>query len=407
MATSDLRERVRRLPGMERLLPALVGLPRAFLVGGVVRDLLQGQRAEDLDLAVEGDARAAARELAARLPGEARGHERFGTATIRAGELAFDLASTRRELYERPGALPTVEPARLGEDLGRRDFTINAMAVGLTGDDLGHLYDPYGGLPDLTAGVVRVLHERSFLDDPTRLLRAVRYESRHGFAMDPDTERLARAAASGGALDTVSGARVGDELLTLLGEQRVAAGVERLRALGIDRALHPDLRADPALVAAASLGAVAIGADRVRSALAALIAPAPGRLARWLDDLSLTAPARDAVARAARTAPWLSRELRRELRDSELHALLRDEPLEALALALALEAPSEPILRFVTELRHVRLEITGRDLIEAGVPESPAIGRALEAVLRRKLDGEVSGRSEELDAALEAAGAPR
>jgi tRNA nucleotidyltransferase (CCA-adding enzyme) len=397
----DLRERVRRLPGMERLLPALEGLPPTYLVGGAVRDLLRGADAVDLDLAVEGDARSVGRALADRLGGVAREHERFGTATVRAGELVFDLATTRRETYQEPGALPRVEAAALDEDLGRRDFAINATAVGLTGDDLGHLYDPRGGIADLEEGVVRVLHDGSFIDDPTRLLRAVRYEVRLGFRMDSRTEDLARSAAAGGALRTVSGARVRDELMDLLGEPEAPAGVERMHELGLDRALHPALDADPELAASASLGAAAIGGDRGLATLAALCSAAPQRLDGWLSDLHLTSEERDAVARAARVAPRLAAELReREHQPSELRALLGREPLLSLALALAMRAPSEPILRWVTKLRSVRLEITGDDLLAAGVPEGPALGRALDETLDRKLDGFVSGREEELEAAL-------
>jgi tRNA nucleotidyltransferase (CCA-adding enzyme) len=385
---------------MERLLPALEGLPPAYLVGGGVRDLLRGEHGVDLDLAIEGDARAAARELAARLGGQAREHERFGTATVRSRDLAFDLATTRRETYDRPGALPAVEEASLDEDLGRRDFTVNSMAIGLTGDDLGHLYDPHGGLDDLRAGVVRVLHDRSFVDDPTRLLRALRYEARLGAAMDSDTERLAREAGKGGALHTVSGPRVRDELMDLLAELDVASAAARLHELGLDRALHASLRADADLVAAAALGATTLGADRALAALAALVYPEPAALTAWLAELGLRAGERDAVARAARAAPVLAGQLRRELRPSEVHAMLDREPLEALALALALKAPPDPLLRYVSELRNVRLEIGGEDLIAAGVPESAAIGRALEETLRRKLDGEVSGRDQELEAAL-------
>ena len=400
---TDLRERVRRLPGMDRLLPALEGLPPVFLVGGAVRDLLRGAAAVDLDLAVEGDARSVARELAVRLGATAAEHERFGTAKVRADELSFDLATTRREVYERPGALPLVERAPLVEDLRRRDFTINAMAIGLTGEDLGHLYDPYGGVRDLEARVVRVLHDRSFMDDPTRLLRAVRYEARLGLAMDPDTERLARAAAAEQALAMVSGSRVGDELVDLLAELEGPRPIRRLRELELDRAMHPRLIADPQLVASAALGATAIGASRVLSALAALCLRDPVELLGWLDSLQLVAGERDAAARAVRSAPLLAVELRRERSPSELYELLRAEPPEALALALALGAPPDPVLRFVTELRAVRLEISGADLRAAGIPESPAIGRALETTLRRKLDGDLAGREAELEAALSVA----
>ena len=386
---------------MARLLPALDGLAPAYLVGGAVRDLIRGADAVDLDVAVEGDARAVARALAERLRGEAREHERFGTATVRAEDLSVDLATTRRETYPEPGALPDVEEAGLDEDLARRDFTINAMALGLSGDDLGHLYDPRGGLADLEEGVVRVLHGGSFVDDPTRLLRALRYEARLGFRMDPDTELLARDAAAEGVLRTVSGARVRDELMDLLAEPDLPSGVVRMRELGIDRAMHTAMEADAELVASATLGAVAIGADRALVALAALCAPAAERLDLWVADLHLPAADRDAVARAARVAPRLARELRlREHAPSELRRLLGRETPIALALALAMDAPSEPILRWVTELSTVRLEISGADLLAAGVPEGPALGRALEETLSRKLDGLVRGRDQELETAL-------
>jgi tRNA nucleotidyltransferase (CCA-adding enzyme) len=399
-----LAERVRALPGMDVLLPALDGLPAAYLVGGAVRDLLRGERAVDLDVTVEDDATAVARSVAARVGGEARLHERFGTATVRGPGLLVDLATTRRERYVRPGALPEVEPASLDEDLARRDFAINAMAVALSGLEVGRLVDPHGGRGDLDARAVRVLHERSFLDDPTRLLRAVRYESRLGFAMDPDTEALARAAIEGDALATVSGHRIAGELMDLLGEVEVARAVERLAGLGLDRALDPALDADADLVASAALACSECGSDRALAALAALIARDPEALAPWVDSLGLTRSDRERVLAAARQAPGLVAPLRGDLPPSAVHALLRCEPPETLGLALALGAPARPILRFVADLRSVQLEITGNDLVDAGVPSSPAIGRALDEVLRMKLDGELDGgREDELAAALEIA----
>ena len=404
---TELRERVRRLPGMERLLPALAGLPPAFLVGGAVRDLLLGGHPVDIDIAIEGDARSAARTLADRVGGSAREYERFGTADVNVGGQTLHLVSTREESYDAPGELPRVALASLSEDLRRRDFTVNAMAIGLTGDDLGHLYDPHGGLGDLDAKAIRVMHDRSFLDDPTRLLRAVRYATRLGFALEPETERLAREAVAGDALATVSGARIRDELMDLLRETDAPGGIELLRDLEIHTALHPELDPDPDLVASAALGATAIGADRAVSALAALVENAPEKLDLWLADLNLLAEERDAASRAARVADRIAQALReREHTPLELRALLAREPAEALALALALHAPSEPILRWVTDLRDVGLEISGDDLLAAGVPEGPAVGRALEETLRRKLDGLVSGREDELETALQVAREP-
>jgi tRNA nucleotidyltransferase (CCA-adding enzyme) len=402
VSTADLRERVRRLPGMERLLSALDGLPPAYLVGGSVRDLLlERPPARHLDLAIEGDARSVARALAERLSGDAREFERFGTALVEVERLEYDMASTRRETYDEPGALPRVEQASLAEDLRRRDFAVNAMAIALKGDDLGHLYDPHGGLSDLDAGVLRVLHDQSFRDDPTRLLRGVRFEARLGFGFDPDTEALAREAVGAGALDTVSADRTGRELVKLLEETEAPSAVARLNDLGISAALHPALDPDPEEVASAALGAVTLGANRVTSELAAMVVGDPQELDLWVAALPLEARDRDAVARAARVAPRISTALReREHTPSELRALLGSEPSEALALALALGAPSEPVLRWATELSRVGLDIGGHDLLEAGVPEGPAIGRALEETLRRKLDGLVDGRDEELETAL-------
>jgi tRNA nucleotidyltransferase (CCA-adding enzyme) len=387
---------------MERVLRALDGLPPTYLVGGWVRDLLRSELPErGPDLTVEGDAPLVARALADRLGGEVREFERFRTAIVRIGDVEVDLVTSRRETYDEPGALPRVEAAPLREDLARRDFAVNAMAIGLKGDDLGHLYDPHGGLSDLDASVLRVLHERSFADDPTRLLRGARFEARLGFRFDPDTEVLAREAVAAGALATVSADRTGRELVKLLEETEAPVGVRRLKELEIDKALHPALDPDPEQVASAALGAVTLGANRVTSELAAMVVGDPQELDLWVAALPLEARDRDAVARAARVAPRLSTALReREHTPSELRALLGSEPPEALALALALGAPAEPVLRWATSLSAVGLEIGGDDLLEAGVPEGPAIGRALEETLRRKLDGLVDGRDEELETAL-------
>jgi tRNA nucleotidyltransferase (CCA-adding enzyme) len=437
---SELLARVEALHGMAAVRPALEDGPACFLVGGAVRDLLLGREPLDVDIAVDGDVEAVAERVAGALGGEVVAHERFGTATVVAGGVdAVNLARTRRETYAAPGALPDVEPAALADDLGRRDFTVNALALRLDGDAAGELVDRHGGRADLDAGLIRVLHERSFADDPTRLLRAVRYAARLGFALDPETERWARAAVDGGALATVSGPRIRDELLDLLAEGEAPTAVALLADLGIALALHPKLHADPDLVARARGAAArsdlrrATGADPALTALAALCVGAavpavPAQaadagsagergsvvagsgvaggwspddsLAAWVDRLGLAAGVRDDVLQAARRGPELAIALREERRPSQLRALLDGEPAEALALALALGAPEEPVADYLTRLRDVSLDITGVDILAAGLPESPALGRALEETLARKLDGEVAGREDELRTAL-------
>jgi tRNA nucleotidyltransferase (CCA-adding enzyme) len=393
---------MRDLPGMEALLPALEGLPPAYLVGGAVRDRLRGATPVDLDLVLEGDAPGAAATVASRLGGEVVDWERFGTAEVRAPSLplSVNFATARRERYPEPGALPEVEPAAIEDDLARRDFTVNAMAVALPD---GMLVDPHGGRADLDAGVIRVLHARSFLDDPTRLLRALRYEARLGGRMEEHTEELAREAIAAGALRTVSGKRIRDELLDLLREPEAPSALERMRELKLDCALHPAWRVLPDRGASAALACGETGADVALAVLAALMVPDAEALHPLLDRLALTRQERDRVARAAEVGGHLAHRLTRDMPDSRIHDLLHCEPAETLAVALAWGAPGEPVLRYLSDLRGARLEVTGDDLIAAGVAESPAIGRALDETLRRKLDGKVSGREDELALALELA----
>lgn len=407
MEPTRLAERVRALRGMDRLLPAVASLPApVYLVGGAVRDLVRGEQPLDLDLAVEGaDAGAVARLLAERLEGKVtEEHERFGAAQFEAGGWNYTLTRTRRERYATPGELPVVAPAPLRDDLDRRDFTLNAMAVHLRGDLIGRLEDPHDGGADLDAGLLRVLHDGSFLDDPTRLLRGLRYCARLDAEFEEGTARLAVEAVESGAPATVSGTRTGHELVHVLEEPDAPAAVRLMGALALDRALHERLAADANLVASAQLGCYETGGDRVLAGLAAMCVPSPLELATWLDTLGLTSAQRRTVVWSAECGPRLGGQLRAARSPSELHDLLDPEPPESMALALATGAPSEPIVRYLHELRGVGLEISGADLVAAGVPESPALGRALAETLRRKLDGKLSGRDAELAAALELAG---
>jgi tRNA nucleotidyltransferase (CCA-adding enzyme) len=406
----ELSRRLRELPAAVPLLAALGEDARVHLVGGAVRDLLLGRATPvDLDLVVDGDAIALARTLAERLGGgaELRVHERFGTATVRGAGHAYDLAGARAESYARPGALPDVRPGTLAEDLARRDFTVNALALALDGrlDAAPHALD------DLAAGLLRVLHDASFVEDPTRLLRLVRYATRLGFAVEPRTDALARAALADGALATVTPTRIGAELRLLLREPRaldalawVASWGDALGVtLAVDRAvaerardlLPADGRGDLLLLAGASL-AVTPGGRAARGEGDRATANAASR---WLDALGFTAQDRDVVVAAATEAPSAAEELRDAARPSEIAAVLGRAPVELAALAGALGA-AEPARRWIDELRHVRLEIDGDDLIAAGVPQGTSIGAGLTAALRAKLDGEASGREAELAVAI-------
>jgi len=400
----ELGRRLCSVPALEALLPALRGIDSIHLVGGAVRDLLLGRQPLDLDLVVEGDAAAVAVKLAGRLGGTVVEHERFGTATLAAETGTFDIAGARTESYPRPGALPEVAAATLAADLARRDFTVHAIAAALSEGALGELQAAPGALEDLDAQTLRVLHDGSFLDDPTRLLRLVRYESRLQFTVAPETDRLAREAIASGAPATVSRARLGDELRPLLAERGAFAALARARGLGLLAALHGDLALDSGVAEAALAHLPADGRAELLVLATCCTRFARGDLRAWLDSLEFTAAERDPIVAAALDAPALAAALSAARAPSQIAAAARSHTVEEVALAGALGA-GEAANAWLGELRHVQLEIGGDDLIAAGVHEGPAIGHALQAALARKLDGALSGPEAELQAALQAAGA--
>ncbi len=220
-AAESIGDELRSSPRLARIADAVAQLGEradgVYVVGGTIRDILLGEASFDVDIAVEGDAIAFAYALAGELGGRATPHQRFGTAIVSyADGERIDVVTTRTEFYDSPGALPTVERAGLREDLFRRDFTINAMAASLGADDFGRLVDPYGGRADLEARMLRVLHNLSFIDDPTRIFRGIRYEARYGFRFEEHTARLLRGCIEMGLVGDLSSSRLRDELVALL-----------------------------------------------------------------------------------------------------------------------------------------------------------------------------------------------
>jgi tRNA nucleotidyltransferase (CCA-adding enzyme) len=366
-----LPDELRANPEFDRIREAAAGMT-VYVVGGVVRDLLIGRPRTDLDLVVEGEVG----PLAERLGGEVTDHERFGTATVELPSGEVDIARARAETYPHPGALPEVSPAPITEDLARRDFTINAMAYPIGSDE--ELLDPHGGLDDLKGGRLRIIHERSFIDDPTRALRAARYVARFGLDLDPDTERLLREAD----LSTVSADRITSEFARIAVEEHPSASLRLIADWGL-----LDLKSVPKLATALEklFAADPEWAEYADRDAAMLLAIAPGDHPGQL---------RSRAAKLARHDPPAS--------PAEVQVLAHDHVPEVLAIARA--AGAEWLDDYAKRLRHVELEIDGYDLIEAGVPEGPSVGRALNAALAAKLDGEVSGRDDELRVALDAAG---
>jgi tRNA nucleotidyltransferase (CCA-adding enzyme) len=406
----------------------------AYLVGGTVRDLLLGRDSPDLDFVVVGDGLALAAAAARELGGRLVRHADFLTAdVIDAGGVHLDLATARRESYRAMAALPEVWPAAaLEEDLSRRDFTVNAMALPLAAaaadapraglGDLAGLVDLYGGRRDLEAGALRVLHDRSFLDDPTRVLRGVRFEARLGFRLTPETEALARAAAAAGAFARLTGSRLRHELELLLGAEPwpavAVAGLERLQELGVLVAVHGRLFFDAAArrrlldVAAEYAWHRAAGSagPKARRWLLALLALADGLCEAERDDLAerllLAGDELRLVSGLGRLAAVLPRlgpgALPHEV-DAALDGLGGEELLLLAAGANAIARSW--VRRYLTELRPLALGIRGADLLAAGASRGPEIGRALRATRDARLDGEI-GAAEELDFALARLAAP-
>ena len=211
------------------------------IVGGFVRDLLLGRENLDLDIVVEGDAITFALELGEMWGWEVQTHQQFGTATlVQPSGARIDFATARIETYDRHGALPLVSPGTIEDDLSRRDFSINALAIRLNAEGFGVLIDRFDGVKDLRSGRVRTLHSESFLDDPTRVFRAVRYEGRYGFQIEAkDQERILEALHLG-AFDLISGERIRNEINHILAEDVVPRIVRRLLEFDVFRAIHPE-----------------------------------------------------------------------------------------------------------------------------------------------------------------------
>jgi tRNA nucleotidyltransferase (CCA-adding enzyme) len=371
---------------------------RLYLVGGAVRDLALERPGFDVDLALETDVTPIAEELAAAMGARVVLHERFGTANVRGPGFVLDLARTRRETYVHPGALPSVEPATLAEDLARRDFTVNAIALQLS-PDAGEVVDPYRGLADISSSLVRVLHDRSFQDDATRMLRAVRYAARLGFKIATQTEALIRRDLS--CLGTVSGPRLRRELTLLFEDRGAVEGTLLAQSMGVLGGIHPALRLMPQV------------AERWRMAL-------DGPYYARADEVGfcLVTDPRDAGS-VASVSKWLhlNGRVERALADlvrlravSHKLATARARPSQAVELlegsasssiwALALLADSDTAqtcLSYLSDWRHVRPSLRGDDLLELGVQPGVSVGETLRRLRTERLEGGIAGREQEIE----------
>jgi tRNA nucleotidyltransferase (CCA-adding enzyme) len=408
----DLVERIGRT-GLERGLAV-------YLVGGVVRDLLLGRPTKDLDLVVVGDACSLAATLARSEGASLREHRTFGTATIAFDDgFNVDFATARRETYARPAALPKTSPSDLVHDLARRDFSINSMALDLAPSRFGAIIDPFGGRADLRRGLIRVLHDRSFRDDPTRAFRAARFAVRMGFDIEHDTSRLIREAVGSGLFDRLSGTRVRREISLLFDERDWAAVGSALRGYGVWRAIDPGLlarRGDAARLERAESWAewyeAIDGSESIRRWVLALatLSLAGGRDERERLVARLRPDRRD--ARDLLDAPAASREILKLLRSarhprpSRVYRTCEGAGVTSCLVALVDTRPGavrQGLVAYLCRWRSLEADITGADLLRAGVARGPKVGHGLRAAFEAKLDGRAVDRAGQLEVALRAA----
>jgi tRNA nucleotidyltransferase (CCA-adding enzyme) len=406
--------RLGTLPGGRELLAQTSTRDDIALVGGAVRDLLLGHWPRELDVTVAGDSVSLASAIAASISPSERPyghavepilHERFGTASVVWDYGRIDIAELRSETYTSPGALPEVRPADgAQDDLARRDFTVNALSLPLSGVQRGAILAVERALEDLAAGILRVLHEQSFRDDPTRILRLARYAARLGFDIEPGTRMLAAQAIESGALKTISGGRVGAELLLAVREADARAAMRMLDQLGVLDALGIPSPFDDGLAAAAEALRPSDGArDALLMAVAVHGAPQPAEL---IAGLELPGELGARVLAAADSASDLVEEVEQGDSPGACFGALDKRSLETVLLAGALaerrDGAAAGVFRdWIETARHVRLQIDGNDLLQAGIPKGPDIGIRLELALRRKREGRATDRDGELLAALE------
>lgn len=370
---------------------------RLYLVGGAVRDLLLQRPAPmEFDLVVEGNAPSLARRLA-KAGDKVVVHRRFGTAKLHYGNLSIDFVTARSETYARPGALPEVKPGTIHDDLSRRDFTINAMAIDLSPAVFGQLLDPHNGKGDLERGLIRILHDRSFIDDATRILRALRYEQRLGFSLEGNTERLLRQNAS--MLDTISGARIRHELELILKEEYPERILERAERLGVLRVLNPSLRGDGWLAGRFEQARQKGVSDPMLYLLLVIYRLTEEESERLITRLNISGE----LARNVRRVLKLKRDLHSlaatGLAPSATYKMLKHYPhqvLVACALASYNAAARSQLELYLDRLRYVKSSLDGEDLKRMGVPPGPRLGRMLEGLREAKLDGKIGTREDEV-----------
>lgn len=381
----------------------------AYIVGGSVRDLLRGETNLDIDLVIEGDGIAFAYTLGKKLQARVKSHKRFGTAVVLTDYFKFDIATSRMEYYEAPAALPTVETSSIKKDLYRRDFTINTMAIKLNPDKFGQLFDFFGGQRDIKEKTIRILHNLSFIEDPTRAFRAIRFSERFGFKISKHTINLIRTAVRINLFDRLSGARMYDELNLLFLETEPVRAMKRLEELSLLKCIHPCLKVTKTLKETFESIQETFAwfnllffEEKINKAHLFLMA--------FVEELTLQE--RKETLQRLNVPPKISKETLDGIEHSqkalvklqhasqkEIYYILYPLNIQTILFTMAKAQHKEQkkaISLYLTTLRKIRPELKGEDLQKMGYAPGPLFKKIFIAILDARLEGQIKSREEEL-----------
>ncbi len=385
----------------------------AYAVGGFVRDLLMHRKNFDVDVVIEGDGIAFARLFAERHGGKVRAHHKFQTAIVTLpGHRKIDVATARTEYYTEPAALPIVELSSIKNDLYRRDFTMNALSLKLNGKNSNHLIDFFGGHQDLKDGVIRVLHSLSFVEDPTRIFRAIRFEQRFKLSLGGQTEKLMKLAVSDGMLSRLSGARIFGELNLIFREEQPVRILARMAEYGLWRYIHPAIGFNDRVAALCKQAEDAIAWHRLGgegrnihhwfiffNCLADSLTD--GQTEELLRRLGLMKnPIERFIAsrvRVANVAGWLEKSnVRGSVEIYNTFEGLTEDDLLCVMARVKEHDTKRAVVDYITRLRHIGTKVSGRDLIAAGIEPGPLLGKVMEVIVRENIKGLLPAKEDEI-----------
>lgn len=384
-----------------------------YLVGGVARDLILKKKIFDLDIVVQGGAIALAQKLAKKLGAGFKKHQSFGTARVDFCGKRIDFATARTEKYSYPGALPKVKPSTIKEDLGRRDFTVNTIAISLNKNNYGELVDLYSGLSDLKKGLIRILHRNSFFDDPTRILRAIRFKERFNFSFEPKTKKLIKQAIAKKALRSISLHRLREELTLILSEARPYKCIKRIdKLLGfsfIDKKLRLEKK-DCQLILRIQRALLHYEKKlkKIRSLqvwllylAAILIKISDKKLQKVLLDFGFRRGEKIIIT-SIKEGLYLIKKLKKVKTYAAVYKILESYSFESMMFFYAYHPDRllrKKIEHFFDQLAAVRLMISGGDLKSLGFAPDKLYTKVLEKTLHAKLNRGFKTKKEEIEEA--------